>query len=106
MPWKTIVLLCLLLSCSQAALQVVDNDGQQQNQWSRLRTAHIAGKRVPPLYTGDFGDCMANSMVKLTQFHAAYYHDDLMVGFHLDGHTSLRNESIMGTTCPYKYINP
>lgn len=44
---------------------------------------------------------MAKSMVKLTQFHAAYYHDDLMVGFHLDGHTSLKNESIMGMTCPY-----
>ncbi|EZF31596.1 hypothetical protein H101_04796 [Trichophyton interdigitale H6] len=94
-PWKTIALLYLLLPCSQAASQVIDNDGQQQNQWSRLRTARIAGKRVPPLYTGDFGDCMGNSMVKLTQFHAAYYHDDLMVGFHLDGTTSLKNESIM-----------
>ncbi|KMQ42677.1 TRP-like family [Trichophyton rubrum] len=94
-PWKTITLLYLLLSCSWAASQVIDNNGQLQNQWSRLRTARIAGKRVPPLYTEDFGDCMAKSMVKLTQFHAAYYHDDLMVGFHLDGHTSLKNESIM-----------
>lgn len=97
MPWNSIILLTLLLFSSQQAVsQVVGNSGQQK-QWMQLRNEDLSDDRLPSLYTGDFGDCMANSMVKLTQFNAAYYQDNLTVVFHLDGHTSLLNESLMGT---------
>ncbi|KAM5443197.1 hypothetical protein MferCBS31731_001514 [Microsporum ferrugineum] len=95
MPWNSIILLTLLLFSSQQAVSQVVGNSEQQKQWMQLRNEDLSNDRLPSLYTGDFGDCMANSMVKLTQFNAAYYQDNLTVVFHLDGHTSLLNESLM-----------
>ncbi|KAM5455185.1 hypothetical protein MaudCBS49596_001825 [Microsporum audouinii] len=95
MPWNSIILLTLLLFSSQQAVSQVVGNSEQQKQWMQLRNEDLSDDRLPSLYTGDFGDCMANSMVKLTQFNAAYYQDNLTVVFHLDGHTSLLNESLM-----------
>jgi hypothetical protein len=59
-------------------------------------TQRLAVDRYPALYTGDFGDCLGGqSLFNITKFDAAYYADNLTVVFHLDGHTSIKNESLM-----------
>jgi hypothetical protein len=56
----------------------------------------LAVDRQPALYTGDFGDCLGGqSLFNITKFDAAYYADNLTVLFHLDGTTSIKNESLM-----------
>lgn len=52
--------------------------------------------RTPSLYSGDFGDCWrGGSLLNVTGFEAALYYDNSTVPFHVDGTTSLRNESLM-----------
>ncbi|KAK0609351.1 hypothetical protein B0T17DRAFT_501693 [Bombardia bombarda] len=59
-------------------------------------TRQLAVDRYPALYTGDFGDCLGGeSLFNITKFDAAYYADNLTIVFHLDGHSNIKNESLM-----------
>lgn len=58
-------------------------------------TVYLADNRRPGLYTGNFGDCLGNSLISLTRFNAAYYADNMTVLFHFEGSTPLTNESLM-----------
>ncbi|KAK2855731.1 hypothetical protein FQN49_004899, partial [Arthroderma sp. PD_2] len=89
------ILLGLLLYSIPLAIAGFLDNAEQQKQGIGTGHKDLPDDRQPSLYTGDFGDCMGNSMVKLTRFNAAYYKDNLTVVFHLDGHTSLLNESLM-----------
>ncbi len=61
-------------------------------------TRQLAADRTPGLYTADFGDCLGgNSLFNITKFDAAYYADNMTVVFHLDGTSSIHNESTMST---------
>lgn len=51
--------------------------------------------RKPALYTGDFGDCLNESLMNVTKFDVAYYRDNMTVAFHMDGASNIRNESLM-----------
>ncbi|KAH6628657.1 hypothetical protein F5144DRAFT_655218 [Chaetomium tenue] len=53
-------------------------------------------KSTPPLYTGDFGDCLAGqNLLTLTRFDLAYDADNETVAFHLDGTSNVENEFVM-----------
>ncbi|KAK2600995.1 hypothetical protein N8I77_010480 [Diaporthe amygdali] len=59
-------------------------------------TQRLAVDRTPALYTGDFGDCLGGqSLFNITKFDAAYYKDNSTVLFHLDGASSIKNESLV-----------
>lgn len=59
-------------------------------------TQQLAVDRTPALYTGDFSDCLGGqSLFNITKFDAAYYTDNSTVLFHLDGQSSIKNESLM-----------
>jgi len=63
-------------------------------------TRRLDVARQPALYTGDFGDCLGGqSLFNITKFDAAYYADNLTVLFHMDGTTSIKNESLMRESC-------
>lgn len=56
----------------------------------------LALDRTPSLYSGNFGDCLGGeSLLNVTKFDAAFYYDNSTVLFHLDGTTSLPDESLM-----------
>ena len=56
----------------------------------------LAFDRTPSLYSGNFGDCLGGeSLLNVTKFDAAFYYDNSTVLFHLDGTTSLPDESLM-----------
>lgn len=55
----------------------------------------VPDNRRPALYTGNFGDCLGDSLINVSRFDAAYYADNMTVTFHLQGETALKNESIM-----------
>ncbi|KAF3490726.1 uncharacterized protein GIQ15_00243 [Arthroderma uncinatum] len=93
--WNAIILLGLLLYPPPPVLARSLDNTEQQKKGVGLGHENLPNNRRPSLYTEDFGDCMGNSMIKLTQFKAAYYQDNLTVVFHLDGHTSILNESLM-----------
>ena len=59
--------------------------------------------RRPALYTGNFGDCLGQSLVNVTRFDAAYYKDNMTVLFHLAGNSGLENESLMMYIGVYAY---
>lgn len=59
-------------------------------------TQQLDVARTPALYTGDFGDCLGGqSSFNITKFDAAYYTDNSTVLFHLDGQSSIQNESLI-----------
>jgi hypothetical protein len=58
-------------------------------------TEYLLDNRKPALYTGNFGDCLGDSLVNVSRFDAAYYKDNMTVQFHLVGNSALVNESIM-----------
>lgn len=59
-------------------------------------TRQLDVARTPALYTGDFGDCLGGqSLFNITKFDAAYYTDNSTVLFHLDGQSSVQNESLV-----------
>lgn len=58
-------------------------------------TEYLADNRRPALYTGNFGDCMGDSLINVTRFDAAYYKDNMTVQFHLAGNSNLNNEALM-----------
>ncbi|KAJ0386972.1 hypothetical protein COL922a_003286 [Colletotrichum nupharicola] len=75
-----------------AATETIYITGQDKDG----NTAELATNRRPALFTGDFGDCLGGqSLFNVTKFDAAYYADNMTVQFHLDGTTSIRNESLM-----------
>ena len=63
-------------------------------------TVYLLDDRVPALYTADFGDCLGSSLINVTRFDAAYYKDNMTVLFHLEGHTAVKNESLMSMKTP------
>lgn len=56
---------------------------------------YLKDSRRPSLYTGNYGDCLGDSLVNVTRFDAAYYKDNMTVLFHLAGNTGLHNESVI-----------
>src|SRR4051794_26532593 len=58
----------------------------------------LSEDRKPALYTRNFGDCLGSSVVNVTKFNAAYYADNMTVIYHLEGETSIHNESLMSTS--------
>lgn len=61
-----------------------------------VTTRRLDVARTPALYTQDFGDCLGGqSLFNITKFDAAYYSDNSTVLFHLDGQSSIANESLM-----------
>jgi hypothetical protein len=58
-------------------------------------TVFLSDSRQPALYTRNFGDCQGDSMINVTRFDAAYYHDNMTVLFHLEGSTIIHNASLM-----------
>lgn len=67
-------------------------------------TQQLAVDRTPALYTGNFGDCLGgHSLFNITRFDAAYYSDNSTVLFHLDGQSSIANESLMMTISMFAY---
>ncbi|KZL81078.1 transient receptor potential ion channel [Colletotrichum incanum] len=88
----TIAVLVAFLTTTLAATETVYITGQDKDG----NTKELAVNRRPGLYTGDFGDCLGGqSLFNITKFDAAYYADNMTVQFHLDGTTSIRNESLM-----------
>jgi hypothetical protein len=71
-------------------------DNQNQKTW-------LNNFRKPSLYTGDFGDCMGNSMVNVSRFDAALYKDNMTVLVHWAGTTPLLNQSLMLYMAVYAY---
>jgi len=67
------------------------------------QTIYLQNDRQPSLYTGNFGDCLGNSLINVTRFDAAYYQDNMTVLFHLAGNTGLANESLMMYIGVYAY---
>ncbi|RMZ79019.1 hypothetical protein DV737_g3654, partial [Chaetothyriales sp. CBS 132003] len=66
-------------------------------------TVWLKDDRRPSLYTQTFGDCQGNSLINVTRFDAAYYHDNMTVQFHLGGTSALTNESLMLYIGVYAY---
>ena len=66
-------------------------------------TEYLRDDRKPALYTGNFGDCLGDSLINVTRFDAAYYADNMTVLFHLAGNTGLANESLMMYIGVYAY---
>jgi hypothetical protein len=64
---------------------------------------YLADNRRPALYTGNFGDCLGDSVINVTRFDAAYYKDNMTVQFHLAGNSNLRNEALMMYIGVYAY---
>jgi hypothetical protein len=53
-------------------------------------------RSIPPLYTGDFGDCLdGESPLTLTRFDLAYDAGNETIAFHLDGTSDVENEFVM-----------
>lgn len=63
----------------------------------------VRDDRQPALWTGDYGDCLGESLINVTRFDAAYYRDNMTIMFHLEGETALTNESIMMSIGVYAY---
>lgn len=63
-------------------------------QWSAAIT-RLSDDRRPTLYTGNFGDCMENSAIRINRFNAAYYVDNATVVFDIDGQTTLVDENLL-----------
>lgn len=88
-----VLALIALLACFRSAMAddtryvtYIEEDGN---------TVYLADNRRPALYTGNFGDCLGNSLINVTRFDAAYYKDNMTVQFHLAGNTNLNNEALM-----------
>ncbi|KAH9826694.1 ML-like domain [Teratosphaeria destructans] len=92
--WTAVVAAVALLCCLPATLaaltdQYVTYTGDDGD------TVYLLDDRKPSLYTGNFGDCLGDSLINVTRFDAAYYQDNMTVLFHLEGSSGLTNESLM-----------
>ena len=97
--WLLAVAFAALLFCCQLAqAQVGPATSGGYIQITNAQTGNaewVLDDRKPSLYTGDFGDCMGDSVINVTRFDASYYKDNATVMFHLAGNTALVNESVM-----------
>lgn len=66
-------------------------------------TVYLEDNRKPALYTGNFGDCLGNSLINVTRFDAAYYQDNMTVLFHLAGNTAVAHDNLMMYIGVYAY---
>ena len=66
-------------------------------------TIYLDDDRQPAIFTGNFGDCLGNSLINVTRFDAAYYKDNMTILFHLAGTSGLTNESLMMYIGVYAY---
>lgn len=67
------------------------------------KTVYLNNDRQPSLYTGNYGDCLGNSLINFTRFDAAYYKDNMTVLFQLEGNTAVANESLVLYISVYAY---
>ncbi|KAK4177510.1 putative flavin carrier protein 2 precursor [Triangularia setosa] len=88
----TMLLYVILFTSLSRAAKVMFTTGTDVHGVTR----ELAANRYPALYTGDYGDCMGGqSLFSITKFDAAYYADNMTIVLHMDGTSSLRNESLM-----------
>ena len=87
--------LSIVPAASTGNATAVDNTQWISYEEADGQTVYLKDNRQPALYTGNYGDCLGSSLVNVTRFDAAYYADNMTVLFHLAGHTSLANESLM-----------
>ena len=80
--------LCSLCRADNTTQLIAAQDADGNAIWLR-------DDRKPALYTSTFGDCQGDSLINVTRFDAAYYHDNMTVLFHLEGNTAVKNESLM-----------
>ncbi|KAK5131726.1 hypothetical protein LTR08_000615 [Meristemomyces frigidus] len=105
--WTALSAGAILLSGFRAA-HAADNSSKSETTYLSYQAADgtteiLADNRQPALYTGNFGDCLGNSLINVTRFDAAYYQDNMTVLFHLQGHSGLMNESLMMYIGVYAY---
>nr|OQO24094.1 hypothetical protein B0A51_05937 [Rachicladosporium sp. CCFEE 5018] len=104
--WTALLAVFCLLACIRtASAQTTDENGVRYvtYQTAEGTTEYLEDNRRPALYTGNFGDCLGNSLINVTRFDAAYYKDNMTVMFHLQGNSALANESIMMYIGVYAY---
>lgn len=97
----------LLVALVSLSLATADDKVYIQGADASGVTRRLAVNRHPALYTGDFGDCLGGqSLFNITKFDAGYYTDNLTVVIHLDGVTSVKNESVMRKQTSYNLSVP
>jgi hypothetical protein len=96
-------MLALLACLAYLRLALADDTRIITYQGDDGETLYLADNRRPALYTGNFGDCMGDSVINVTRFDAAYYKDNMTVQFHLAGNSNLRNEALMMYIGVYAY---
>lgn len=103
-PRSSIVVLLVVALVSFLSFATADDTVYIQSDTTGV-TQNLAVNRYPALYTGNFGDCLGGqSLFNITKFDAAYYADNLTVVVHLDGITSVKNESLMRMQIPYNLL--
>jgi hypothetical protein len=98
-PYIISLLLCSLLALPRSLATTTSAEGDvityQENDGT---TIYLADDRRPALYTGDFGDCLGNSLIKVHRFDASYFKDNMTVTFDIQGSTNLTKEALMSTS--------
>ena len=77
------------------SLSAADDETWYKIQNNDGSTSWLLEGRKPSLYTTNFGSCLENSLIDVTRFDAAFYHDNMTVIFDIGGNTQLNNESLM-----------
>jgi hypothetical protein len=98
-PYITTLLLGILIALLPRSLAATSEDPSVVTyQEDDGTTVYLADDRRPALYTGDFGDCLGNSLIKVHRFDASYYKDNMTVSFDIQGSTNLTKEALMSRT--------
>lgn len=106
---STLCTLLVLLSSLQIAASKIIKINTTSGEWipypdpSTGDTIWLENNRRPSLYTGDFGDCMGNSLVNVSRFDAAYYKDNSTVLVHWAGSSDFANQTVMIYFAVYAY---
>lgn len=76
------------------------SDGTQliTYQGNNGEAVYLKDDRRPALYTQNFGDCLGNSLIKVTSFDASYYKDNMTITVDIQASTNLTTEALM---CEY-----
>lgn len=102
-----LILLAFLSNLQFALPQDTETINTKNGDWIQYDNGNeeiwLANLRRPALYTGDFGDCMGDSLVNVTRFDAALYRDNFTVMVHWAGTTALLNQSLMMYLAVYAY---
>ncbi len=103
--WSALLAILTCLAVLPAACAAGSNDKTQYITYQNAdgQTLYLANDRQPSLYTGDYGDCLGNSLINVSRFDAAYYRDNMTVLFHLAGTTAIANESVVMYIGVYAY---